>query len=56
MTDDQMKELVRIPDNIEPKKVLERLLISLSLEFPRIFTEDRIRSIIGKPYTDNYQK
>jgi len=48
LTDHERRELVRIPDNVETRDVLQRLLFNLSLEFEDIFTEDRIRQIVGK--------
>jgi hypothetical protein len=46
LTDDERRELVHIPDNVETRDVLERLLFNLSLK--NIFTNDNIRQIVGK--------
>lgn len=44
LTDDERKKLMRIPDNVETRDVLENLLFNLSLK--GIFTDDNIRQII----------
>jgi hypothetical protein len=46
LTDDERKELVHIPDNVETRDVLERLLFNLSLK--GIFSDDNIRQIVDK--------
>ena len=44
LTDDERKNLTRIPDNIETRDVLENLLFNLSLMV--ILTDDNVRQII----------
>jgi hypothetical protein len=44
LTDHERHELCRIPDNVETRDVLERLLFNLSLK--ETFTDDNIRRII----------
>ena len=44
LTDDERKNLTRIPDNVETRYVLENLLFNLSLMV--ILTDDNVRQII----------
>jgi len=44
LTDDERKNLTRIPDNVETRDVLENLLFILSLM--GILTDDNVRQII----------
>ena len=44
LTDDERKNLTRIPDNVETRDVLENLLFNLSLM--GILTDDNVRQII----------
>jgi hypothetical protein len=46
MSDDERKQLTRIPENIDTRDVLQRLLFNLSLMYPEKFTPDKINRIV----------